>query len=128
MHFWDWHVAMIRLAHMNLNLYEYGLGGYPQAGTNHPREAPDFRWFEADGTAGLEVVHRRRRNAGPLGLWYRGETCADLTGGTWSTAGVAEAAATVEDDDFETVALRRAADTTTGFMRLDMGITDQEAE
>ena len=96
-------------ADFRANLYEYGVGGFPAAGTNHPGEESTFRWIADGSFTGMELVYSRRRNADPLGLTYTVESTSDLRNPTWPSEDVAETGASVINETFESVTNRAPA-------------------
>ena len=92
------------------NQLDYALGGVK----------PTSALTQAGGTNTIQMVYRRRRDAGARGLDYQTMWTDNLVSNVWSAAGALETGAETIDESFETVTNHIPVDLPSSFIRLEI--------
>ncbi len=100
------------------NQLEYGFGGNP---TNNSDAGIFPAWGLKSGA--LEVVYRRRLDAGSRGLTYQVQSESNVITGAWSTNDTLELGSSIIDAAFESVTNRIQGGSTT-FGRVEVGLEE----
>jgi len=101
------------------NQFEYAYGGNP----TNANDVGVYPAWTVKSTGMLEVVYRRRLDAGSIGLTYQVQAVSNLISAAWSTNGTTEIGSSAIDASFESVTNRINTGNTT-FGRVEIGLEE----